>query len=182
LRRETKQELATLDFSPPEPPLPPEIIAPGTGLTDLQITQEQINSISRSELERLCDLEYLYCMIYYDLTSMPIRCKAIRDSDGVPRSDPEVQKMYEMGRKNANLESGIRSLAMVVEKIAAIRRASGLDGSMSPPGPNDAGGGKSAEEMTVEEARKILVAVENVPPEKLHLIHQLLDKSARSDT
>ncbi len=183
LRHETKRDLATLDIAPPEPPPPPALLpVPGAVISEIEATQDAIRSISKSDIERLCDLEYLYSMIYYDLTNLPVKCKALRDSEGKSRPDPEVEQIYQMGKKAQSLEAGIRSLSLVMDRIAAIRRTAGLDSAVPTPLSGAPSSDQSSEKMSLEEAREMMKQIKDIPPEKLHLIQQFLNKSKDSES
>ena len=119
-----------------------------------------VRALIRSDLERILDLEYMYCKTYYDATGMVLPNKCLVDEHGNPRSQEELESYYKLGRKSRDIESAIRALKMIniqIRELArdVLARPSGSDDNFIVSGPTPGEEIDVDTNLSLEAARKL---------------------------
>ena len=86
-----------------------------------------VDSIIRSDLERLAHLEILYAKAFYHATGISISCPALVDADGNVKSTTDIQDHFTAkGTKPQSFEQSCKTVLSLVDRIALFAAESGL--------------------------------------------------------
>jgi hypothetical protein len=140
-----------------------------------------IESLVRSDLERLAQWEWLWSKIMFHATGMVLDYNAIVGVDGSPMSEEEVRKLLGRGLKTTTMEGAVRALKEVQSQIEILKEKIGLQKKV---GNEDIGTGQTTDdsrpEMTIEDMRNFKELLENTPPEKRALLVKLFKADERA--
>lgn len=132
--------------------------------------------LTRSDIERLSQLEFLWSKFYYEITGIVLDVSTlIEASDSqTPLTDKMQEGYLRRGLTSKNAESATRTLLAIGKEIEEIKERLGLSSAARSGDVSKEEGNSAPQEMSLEDLRSAKKLLENTPSDKLKAMADIL--------